>query len=758
MASVSSIHAGRDQAAASQASFTDEQIFDPRRIIAAILRRKIMIGGLIILGVCLAFLYVSQLTPLYSTTVTLLLETPKTKLTNIEGFTQAAPVDYFTIETKAAVIESRDIAGKVVDRLDLYEDPLFNLDLAPREAGLLETVTGLFVRWTGYGKVVGVSDEPADDRWAGYTPEEKRAALREELINVFLDGLSVTPSQRALLVTIEYASSDPDMAAIAANATAEVYIRDQIQAAGNVTEKATQWLAQRAASMRQRVISSEKRLEEFRRESGIVNLQGSSLLQEQTAKINASLISARAARAEAEARYRQVRDLLKSKGGIETAAAVLDAPLIQRLREQETQIQRQLAELKTQLRDGHPRLALKQNELKDLQSSIALEVTKIVTNLKNELEIARVRENNLKGELAKLDEEGDKQNSAAVTLRALQTEATANKQLYETIISRFKETDVVSDQAKQADAKIISRAMVPGLPFYPRKNVMIGVALFFSAAIGIALAVILDLLDSGFRSAQQIEDALGLPAVGTLPKLSRGDRDQSPHEVAAKKPNSIFGEAVRSVRTALMLSGVDKSPKTVLITSSVSGEGKTSLSLSLTSLAARTGQRAIILDCDLRRASVHKTLGVSNDVGLSNYLSGQTELSDVIEIDPATGLHFIPAGGRVPHPTDLLGSKKMYGLLQSLAETYDLIVLDTPPLLAVSDALVLVRTVDRVLFVVRWEKTRRDFVSAAVKQVAEAGANIGGIVMSQVDVKKQNRYGYGATASYYYDNPKYFTE
>ncbi|MBT3536780.1 MAG: polysaccharide biosynthesis tyrosine autokinase, partial [Rhodospirillaceae bacterium] len=417
-----------------------------------------------------------------------------------------------------------------------------------------------------------------------------------------------------------------------------------------------------------------------------------------------------------------------------------------------------LAELNTQLRGGHPRLALKQNELKDLQSNIALEVTKIVTNLKNELEIARVRENNLKSELANLDKEGDKQNAAAVTLRALQTEADANKQLYETIIARFKETDVVSDQAKQADAKIISRATVPGLPFYPRKGMMIAVALFFSAALGIALAIILDFLDSGFRSTQQIEDALGLPAVGTLPLLSRVDRDQKPHDVAARKPNSIFGEAVRSIRTALMLSGVDKSPKTILVTSSVSGEGKTSLSLSLTSLAARTGQRAIILDCDLRRASVHKTLGVSNEVGLSNYLSGQADLGEVIGIEQSTGLHFIPAGGRVPHPTDLLGSKKMYALLETLGDSYDMILLDTPPLLAVSDALVLVRTVDRVLFVVRWEKTRRDFVGAAVKQVVDAGANVGGVVLSQVDMKKQSRYGYGTTNTYYYDNPKYFTE
>lgn len=749
-------HNGPEAPAGAPGGVPGGTLFDPHRMLAAILRRKIMIGGLMLIGLALSLLYIGQLKPLYSASATILLDTGNTNITNIEGFTKTAPADFFTIETKAAVIESREIAGKVVDRLNLYDEPLFNADLLPPEASLWEAGTALVGQWFG-GAEEKADAAPADDRWQGFTEKEKHAALREELIDNYLAGLAVIPSQRALLVTVEYASPDPEMAAIAANATAEVYIQNQIEERGNVTQQATKWLAQRAAGLRKKVIDSEKRLEEFRREAGIVEVHGSSLLRDQIAKMNADLIAARASRAEAEARYRQVLSLLKSKGGIQTAAAVLDAPLIQRLREQETQLQRQLAELRTQLRDSHPRMVLKRNELKDLQENIAIEVNKIVTNLKNELEIAVIRENNLKKELAKLDREGDKQNAAAVTLRALQTEVTANKQLYETIISRFKETDVVSDQAKQADARIISRATVPFAPFYPRKRVIVSVALFFSAAIGIAIALLMDFLDSGFRTAQQIEDVIGLPTVGTIPRLARTDRGLKPHEVAAKKPNSVFGEAIRGVRVSLMLSGVDREPRTILVTSSVSGEGKTSLSLSLASLAAHTGQRAIILDCDLRRASVHKTLGVPNEVGLSNLLSGQAELADVVDIEEATGLHYIAAGGRVPHPTDLLGSRKMHKLLEILSESYDLIVLDSPPLLAVADALVLARTVDRVLFVVRWEKTRRDFVGTAVRQIAETGANIGGLVLSQVDYKKQNRYGYGANATYY-ENPNYFTD
>jgi len=669
----------------------------------------------------------------------------------------------YTNETQAAVIQSRDLIGKVVDRLDLYNDPNFNDDLAPAKASTFDVLKAFVGGWSGVKvedpELKAIQNSKTDDRWKGYSPEEKRAELREELIDSFLGGLTVRPSQRALLVEIEYSSASPEMAAKAANATAEVYILDQIQSKGNVTQKATRWLAQRANELKQRVIDSEKKLEAFRRKSGITDLKGAGLLQEQIAKINTDLVAARNQRSESEARYAQVRRLLKSGGGIETAAAVLDSPLIQRLREQETTVVRKLGEFKTQLREAHPSLVLARNELKDLQDKIAGEVKKIVINLKNELQISRVREQNFKTELRRLESGIEKQNEAAVSIRALQSEVQANKTLYETIISRFKETAVVDDDLQQADAKVISRAVVPGSPYYPQKSVIYTMALFFAAAIGIALSIILELLDNGFRTTKQLEEMLGYPTLGSVPKLSRQDRHEYPHNVAAKKPNSQFGEAVGSIRTSLLLTGVDQVPKVVLVTSSVPGEGKTSISLCLSSMAARAGQRVIVVDCDLRRAGLHQTLGVSNNSGLSNYLTGQVELSDVIDMEPSTGLHYITAGDRVPHPTDLLGSQQMYGLLHQLSSSYDLVVLDTPPLLAVSDALVLVREADRTIFVVRWEKTRRDFVAAAMRQLSESGAKIAGLVMSQVDLKKQGSGSYSSGSGYYYgDTPKYYSD
>lgn len=744
-----------------------EQPFDPRRLLGALLRRKFMIAGLMVVGVAIALLHVSRLTPLYYTSATVLLQEANTNYLPVKGVASRFESDFYTNETQAAVIRSREIIGQVVDKLDLYNHPLFNSDLAPREASTFDVAKALLKNWTGID--LGTEDaleeakkKPEDARIAE-DDKETRARMREDLIDAFLGGLDVNPSQRALLIEIGYTSSDPAFAALAANTVAEVYILEQIKDKGNVTQKAAEFLAQRAAELRERVIDSEKRLEEFRRKSGIVEVQGENPMRAQLARLNADLIAARQAAAEATARYRQVQSLLKSGGGIETAASVLDSPLIQRLREQEAVLLRKLGELRTRLREAHPRMVLAQNELQDLRDAIAQEVNKIVVNLGNELQIARVRQQNLEAELARIENILEKQNEAAVTLRALTTEADANRQLYETIIARFKETNVVGDETQQADAKIISKAIEPGSPFYPQKQVMIVVALFFAGAIGVGLAILLELMDSGFRTTKQLEDMTGLPTIGAIPKLSRQDKGKLPHEVVSERPNSVFAEAVRSVRTALMLTGVDDDlPKTVVVTSSISGEGKTSVSLSMASLAARTGQRVIAVDCDVRRASLHQTLGVPNEIGLSNYLSGQAELDEIIDIHPTTGLHYITAGGRVPHPTELLGSQKMMGLLHTLSQTYDLVVLDTPPILAVSDALVLLRAVDRVIYVVRWEKTRRDQVLTAVKQVMDTGANLAGLVLSQVDVKKQGRYGYsfgyGNNNAYYFDNSKYFSD
>jgi len=740
----------------SAAPKAPDQTVDIFRLIAALRRRKVLITGIVFLVTAFVALLVNQITPLYRAEALIVVASDRTNVVKIEAVTQSLPPDYYTNETEAAVVASRSVIARVVDKLDLYNNPLYNPELQPVQSDIWSAIGSAIVNLVG-----GADKEKAQKPlypWIGLPADEARSAMREYIIDLFLTQLTVVPSQRSRVLTVQYVSSDADMAARAANEVAQAYIVDQLSSRGRTTQKASAWLNDRVTELRNRVIESETKLEEFRRKSGVVEDRGTNVLREQQAKLNSELISARAKRAEAEARYSQAQSLVRTNG-VDTAAAVLESPLIQRLREQEALVVRKIGELQSELRDTHPKMVLAKSELVDLRKKIADEVNKLIINLRNELDISRVREQNLKNEADALQHQIEDQNSAEVTVHSLMSEVAANKQLYETVLARFKETNVVDEEMQTADARVISAATTPTQPFYPRKNLMIAVAFLVSLVIGIAISVFLEMLDRGFRDVSQIETLTGVPALGMVPLLRRGERKRTPpHQVAARRPGSAYGEAMRRLRTALLLSDAGSPPKIVMVCSSVPFEGKTSTAASLAILAARSGQRALLIDCDLRHPSAHKLFDASNDKGLTNYLAGQVDVAEVIEIDVDTGVHFICAGSHAPNPPDLLGSQQMRQLLKIMAHQYDLVVLDTPPLLAVSDALVLVRVVDKTIFLVRWEKTRRETALAGLKQLIDAGSDIAGAVMTQVDMRKQARYGEGAYGYYYYGRARYYTE
>ncbi|MEQ8165268.1 MAG: GumC family protein, partial [Alphaproteobacteria bacterium] len=400
------------------------------------------------------------------------MESGKQNVVDIDSVAQGLSNDYYTQETQAAVLSSRELAAQIVDRLNLTEHPLFTGEDEPESA--FRAVIGTVKTWLKgvsdavvdailpapdvlNGDRLDIDDEPSEAEVAA-----EEAEWREDVIDYFLSGLEITPSERSRVITIEYISTDPEFAALAANTLAEVYILDQLNRKTDVTRQATAWLDTRVEDLRQRLVETKRRLEEFRRDSGYVEVAGTSVLQTQLAELSADLSKARTARAEAEARASQVGELMESEGGLETAAAVLDSTLIQRLREQEAQVARKIAELRTQLRDGHPKLDLATNELKELRDSIQTEVVKIARNLENEAELARVREANIENELERLRVRIDQQSEAEVTIRALETEVEANERLYETMLTRLKETRIQDESLQQADARIISRAVVPG--------------------------------------------------------------------------------------------------------------------------------------------------------------------------------------------------------------------------------------------------------------------------------------------------------
>ena len=740
-----------------------------RGLLSILRRRKVMIMGVVAVVTVGAWLVVNQLTPVYSASTKIKLAPSQQQVVpTIQAVVQGTNPDYYTNETEAEVIGGRELAAKAVDRLNLTQNPLFNPLLGkPRPGpvqGIVTSVKTMVLSWiaTPQESARAAESDPAPPSVHPLMemPEAKReAALKEFATATYLGGLIVTPSPRSRIITVSYQSTDPEFAARAANVTSELYIFGQVSDRGEATSRAAVFLAKRVDELRDRMVAQEREVAQFRADSGIIEAGGITLYQKQIAGLDEQQATARNQRSEAEARYNQIKALLASGDGLESSAAVLDSPLISRLREQEAEVIRKLSELETTLRLEHPRLQLARNELDDLRAAIGREVGKTARNLRNEAQIARVREANTARELKRVRAILDSQNGARATLQSMESELAANKQLYETFLERLKETNILEEADPQADAIIISKATVPGAAFFPNKRLIIAAAVAISALLAVALAFLLELLDSGFRSTSQLEAQSGVSCLGMVPALKRRRDDKGLHETALDRPNSTYGEAIRSLRTGVMLSSTDRAPRSLLVTSSVPGEGKTSTALSIAATAAKSGQRTIVIDCDLRHSNLHINLDVANGLGLGDYLKGNAELEDVIEIDPASSLHYITAGSRTPNPTDLLGSDEMRSLIRRLKETYELVVFDTPPLLAVSDALVMVREVDRTIFLIRWEKTRRETALAGLKQAMEAGAYIAGTVLTQVDVRRHAQYDYADSGHYYYGSyRKYYTE
>ena len=738
-----------------------------RYLIGVLRRRKVMIAAVMAVITTVAAVLVNGLTPLYSAEAQIVVEPDRQNVVDIESVVQGLSPDFYTNETEAAVIGSRALAEKAVDHLRLVDDPRFNpLLRAPKQRKPIGGVRAwLLEKLARPGDEVPVEALLVDDDSEPHplmalAPAERARVVREIATDRYLAGLLVRPSSRSRVIAVSYASPDPEFAALAANAAADVYILDQRSEKGEATTRATEFLARRVNDLRDQVIVAERDIAEYRRQVGLVDEDGLTLFQRQITELNERMATARAVLGEAVARRRQVEQLLREGAGSDTVAAVLDSGLISRLREQEAIVIRKLSELRTTYRTGHPRLKLAVNELEDLQQAIRREVAKVVRNLDNELEIARLRVANLEADVERVRGQLDSQNEARATLSSLLNEQEANRQIYETFLERLKETDILDDTEQQADARIISRATVPGWPYYPNRKLMIAAALVLSAGIGVVLAFVIELLDNGFRSTSQLEAQSGLPALGMLPVTVKAKGEAGrPHQIALAEPNSAYAEAIRSLRTAIMLSSAERSPKSVLVTSSVPGEGKTTTAVALATTAAMSGQNTIVLDCDFRHSNLHLQLDVPNRKGLSDHLTGHASLEDVVEVDPQSGARYITAGSRVPNPTDLLGSDAMRRLLQQLSESFDLVVLDTPPLLVVSDALVLVRAVDKTIFAIRWEKTRRVTALAGLKYVVEAGADVAGAVITRVDVRRHAQYDYADSGNYYIGSyRKYYSD
>lgn len=400
-----------------------------------------------------------------------------------------------------------------------------------------------------------------------------------------------------------------------------------------------------------------------------------------------------------------------------------------------TLLNQQISEVGQELMRAHEQVAIAEGRL-----SAMSRVNPNAMGLTRDVASAKAHEQTLEASLASLRKQVDVGSQSEIGLRALQREADADRNLYDRLLARARETKIQSG-LQQADANVISRAERPDEPSFPKPAVILPLFFVASALIGVLLVVWLESLDRGFSTLEQLEGMLSMATIGAVPLIRRSVRRRSKIDTyCIAQPKSSYAEAVRNLHTGLMLSGKDAPPKTILIASSLPGEGKSSLALAMASIMANCGKRVVVVDCDLRRPAVHASFDIPRGPGLTEFLAGEASLDTVVRLDPATSVYVLPAGGETMTAPDLFASTMMRDLLTILAATYDLVLLDGAPVLGVSDSRHLCRIADKTVFLVRWQDTRCSAAMLGLRQLVDAGANIAGTLLTMVDPKQYQKY------------------
>jgi polysaccharide biosynthesis transport protein len=716
-------------------------------------RRRGLISGAIVLSLAAATIILMSIKPTYTATTDILIDTKEARVTDLEQVLTETTPDKEALLSEIEVIRSRALIERVIDDFQLVRDPEFNSNLQPLTAigTVFDSVETL---------LKGILPE---DLFSNSSPSDvqvdQQTSERNEAVDLFMDNLDVGMKGQSRVITIRFTSEEAKKAAQLANAVAESYLLAQLDAKYEATRRANQWLSTKLQDMRQKVADSETAVEQFRSRAGL--LQGShegTLISQQVTDLNAQLIAARADRTVAEARLQQARQLAQSPSGAEAAAEVLGSPVIVELLRQEAEVKRKVAELADELGDRHPRMVSARAEVSNVLAKIRREINKVVQRLENDAAVARAREASLQNSLTAMEARLAQANTAEVQLRALEREAEANKSTLESFLSRFEEISAQSDlSAHDISARILSRAIVPEIPSAPQKKLILGIVLVAASAFAILLAFAIESLDRGFRSGEQIEDAIGVRTLGLVPDLGRISRgSEAPERELVDNPSSLFGESIRSVYTSILISGTRPTPRSVLITSSQPAEGKSTIAVCLARMCAISGLRTLVIEADLRKPTVHRMMATPQVPGLVEFYRGEATIAEILHQDPSTGAHVLPSGKLVVDPVKVLGSAEVRQLLKTMAQRYDLVLIDTPPIMAVADARVLAPEVDSTAFVVRWGKTHRDVVRVGLKTLMETGAHLTGVVLSRVNAKRHAEYGFGDSGYYYKGVKSYY--
>lgn len=727
-------------AAARQTEEAGGGTFNLERAVLAVRRRLPIVAIVAGLVVGLVTTTVLLLPNRYDASAVVQIDPRKKSISNVENVIADLKADAATVDSEVEIIKSRSIALKVIDILKLRDDEEFAKP-APLQK-LLETLK--------LGKHVSTHPAEPNKLPAGRIDADPISQMigaevpgafvpeRDEVAAAFDDRLRVARVRSTLLIEIKFSSEDPVKAARIANTVAEVYLAQQLAAKKETSVFATQLLEAKIRELEGRVADADRRIAQFKADNDIFDSEGQLLSEKRLTRSMEQTVAARTATAEAKSKYELAQRLLHVSGGTDTIPEVLESDTVRTLKEALAESSKRRAELRTKYGPRHPEMQKAEAEVGEAERQLKAEVGRMVTMLQNEYEEAEVRQIELNANLTTLKEQEATSKEATVKLMELQREAATSRELLEGLLTRLKQTSE-TQELQLPDARIVEQADVPLFPAAPKRKQMVLLALMAGLALGIGLALVLEFATPGVTTPEDVERSLEVAHLASLPPIPASD-DQRPDTLRAirhvvAEPRGLFAEAIRGVRHEIDVRSKQGRPRIIMISSSLPGEGADAIASNLAHHYALTGNRVILIDCDMRRAPLTRRLAPARIKGLLDILATGEPVDAAILRDQSTGLHFLPAMGPAPldmHRPELLSSRQMADAMQRLRSAFDTIIMQSPPLLPVVDGRVLADYCDQIVFVMTWRQTPKQLARRALLALGANHDKVAGVVVNSV--------------------------